>query len=254
MKTLIITMSPRKSFSASMYYSKVLKTFMKKGTCEILELKTNKQYNEIIVKLSEVDNVVFVTPVYVDTIPSTVLEKLVKIENYVKENPIKLNVYTITNCGFYEGTQCKLANKTFKLWCKKCGFNYKGGMSIGAGVMVAFIRTLIPIGIGITLCEYLLFTIISIINNGVINIGEVIHFPVTLVVHIILYILWSMGLFINSFKMSKKVSKNKNMDNIYTGLWFCPRFMFVIIASIYWILASIFWYKGKFWNMLKEPK
>ena len=254
MKTLILSMSPRKSFSASMYYSKVLKFFMNKGEVELLELKTQKQYLELESKLDTIDNLVFVTPVYVDTIPSTVLDKLVKLENYSKGKNLNLNIYTITNCGFYESSQCELAQKTFKIFCEKCGFNFKGGLALGAGVMLAFIRTLIPIGIVITLIETLFLAIFALINTGLVTYSDLLHFPSTLVVQTVLYILWSMGLFINSFRMAKNVNSSKDMDIIYTGLWFCPRFMFVIIASIYWIIASVFWYRGKFWRLLKEPK
>ena len=253
MKTLILSMSPRNSFSASMYFSKILKFFMESGEVEILQVKTNKQYLNLESKLDKVDNLVFVTPVYVDTIPSTVLDKLVKIENYSKDKNLNLNIYTLINCGFYESSHCELAQKTFKLFCDKCNFNFKGGLSIGSGVMVAFIRTLIPIGIFITIFETLLIGIFTFINTGSLTFNDLLHFPSSLVVQTILYILWSMGLFINSFKLSRQIDANKTSNVIYTGLWFCPRFLFVIIASIYWIIASIFWYKGKFWDLLKEP-
>ena len=254
MKTLILTMSPRKSFSASMYYSKVLKFFMKKGEVEVFELKTQKQYLELEKKLECVDNLVFATPVYVDTIPSTVLDMLVKLEKFFNEKQINMNVYTIINCGFYESEQCKLAQETFKTWCSKCNLNFKGGLSLGSGVMLAFIRTLIPIGIAITILETLIFAIISLVSTGTITLESITHFPYTLVIQTGLYLLWSMGLFVNSYKMAKTVSKSNEMGLVFTGLWFCPRFMFVIIASIYWIIASIIWYRGDFWRLLKEPK
>ena len=253
MKTLILSMSPRKSFSASMYYSRMLKFFMRKGTVELQELKTQKQYLSVLDKLDEIDNLVLVSPVYVDTIPSTVLEKLVKLEEYTKDKKLNINLYTITNCGFYEPQQGELAQKTFENWSEKCNFNFKGGLSIGAGVMLAFIRTLIPIGIVLTLIETIIFGLIALFTNGTITINDLLHVSTTLLVHIVLYILWSIGLFIASFKMAKEVNKSKQMGIKYVTLWFCPRFMFVIIASIYWIIASIFWYKGKFWRILKEP-
>ena len=254
MKTLILSMSPRRSFSASMYYSKLLKLGIKNHEVELLELKTPRQYSVVEKQLSEVDNIVFVTPVYVDTIPSTVLDKLVKIENYVQDKDIKLNIYALTNCGFYEGEQCDLAQKTFKIWSKRCGFEFKGGLGIGAGVMLAFIRTLIPIGIIITLFEFLFFAIYALITTGTITFNDVIHTPMTLIVQTALYFLWSTGLFINLFKMAKKIEKQSKMGIVYTTLWFCPRFLFVIIASIYWIIASIFWYRGNFLKLLKEPE
>ena len=142
MKTIIITMSPRKSFSASQYYSSILKFFMKKGEVSIVECKTYKQYLELEKKLDTIDNLVIASPVYVDTLPSTVLERLKQIESYAQSKSLKLNVYALINCGFYEGEQCKLAIQTIELWSEQCGFNFLGGLGIGAGVMLSFIHHL----------------------------------------------------------------------------------------------------------------
>lgn len=76
MKTLILSLSPRKNFSASMYYSKVLKFLMKRGDVSILELKTQKQLLDVEKQLQDIDHLVFATPVYIDSTPSTALEHL----------------------------------------------------------------------------------------------------------------------------------------------------------------------------------
>ncbi|MEG0156719.1 MAG: hypothetical protein RR626_08780 [Anaerovoracaceae bacterium] len=245
MKTIIITLSPRKSFSTSAYFSKVLAFFMAKGEVSILEVKTLKQYLALEAQLDQIDNLVCVTPVYVDTIPSTVLDILEKIERAVSGKSLSLNVYALTNCGFYEGEQCALALNTFNLWCKRCGFTFRGGLGIGAGVMVGFIRTLIPIGIAITLIELLVRAATSLIEP---------FFPWGLVIQTVLYLLWSMGMFVHTFKMAKKVEKGETMGCSYTQIWFCPRFLFVPIASLYWLLASMIWYRGAFWRLHKAPK
>lgn len=254
MKTVIITLSPRKSFSASLYFSKLLKFFSSKGDVSIVELKTQKQYLEFEKLLGHVDNLVFVTPVYVDTIPSTVLAKLKKIEDYVKDKDISANVYALTNCGFYEGDQCDLALNTFNIWCQRCGFSFKGGLGIGSGVMLSFIRTLIPIGIVLTLFEWLLRGVVGAFSGDLSLYTVFGHPPYTLIIQTALYFLWSMGLFIHTFKMAKSVQSGRTMPLTYTQAWFCPRFLFVIIASIYWLVASMFWYRGAFWRLHKLPK
>lgn len=255
MKTMILSLSPRKSFSASMYYSKVVKAFITKGEVSIINLKTEKEYIEFEKQIDSIDNLVIVTPVYVDTIPSTALEKLVKIQRFLKNKNICLNVYAMTNCGFYEGEQNKLAQKTIEVWSQKCGFNYKGGLGIGAGVMIAFTRTLPSIGIAIELLIILIrmmncfvtknFTVQAIFYH---------YFPYTFVIQTSLYLLWNMGFFINGFKLAKNIEKSNVVPLKYTTLWFCPRFLFVIIASIYWFVASLIWYRGAFWRLHKEPK
>lgn len=255
MKTVIVSLSPRKSFSASMYYSKVVKIFLTKGEVSIINIKTEKQYLELEKQLSSIDNLVIVTPVYVDTIPSTALEKLLRIQNFVKDKDIKPNVYAMTNCGFYEGEQNRLAQKTIEVWSEKSGFNYKGGLGIGAGVMIAFTRTLPPIGIAIELL-IILSRMLGCLVTGNFTVEAIFdhYFPYTLVIQTGLYLLWNMGFFINAFRLAKHVEKTDAMPLKYTTAWFCPRFLFVIIASIYWFVASMIWYKGAFWRLHKEPK
>ncbi len=254
MKTLILSLSPRKSFSTSLYFSRILKFFMTKGEVSILELKTQKQYNELEKMLEHVDNLVFATPVYVDALPSTVLDRLVQIERYAQGKNLSVNVYALTNCGFYEGDQCQLALNTLAIWSKKCGFSYKGGLGIGAGVMVGFIRTLIPIGIVITLLEILIRAVICLVGGNFTATAIFNHFfPYTLVIQTVLYLLWSTGLFVNIFRLANFVQSGTSMKVKFTSIWFCPRFLFVIIASLYWLLASMLWYRGAFWRLHKEP-
>ncbi len=240
MKTIILAMSPRKSFSASMYFSKLLKFFMGKSEVSILELKTQNQYIALEKQLNQIDNLVFATPVYVDSIPSTVLERLQQIEAYARDNSVSLNVYALANCGFYEGEQCELALETFRLWCKRCGFSFKGGLGIGSGVMVSFIRTLVPLGIAITLAEILIQTL---------------HFfPYALTIMTGLYLLWSTSLFLSSRQMAARIRSSLDMETAYIHISFCPRFLFVVISSLYWVIASMIWYRGAFWRLHKEPK
>lgn len=255
MKTVILSLSPRKSFSASMYYSKVIKFFMAKNDVTIMNLKTKKQYLEFEGQLDKIDNLVIVTPVYVDTIPSTVLEKLVQIEKFVSDKNISLNIYAMTNCGFYEGEQNELAQKTIEVWSEKCGFTYKGGLGIGAGVMIAFTRTLPPIGVAIELLIILVRILLAFIS-GEFTLEHIFYhyFPYTFVIQTSLYLLWNMGFFVNGFKLAKKIEKMNTAPLKYTTLWFCPRFLFVIIASLYWLIASVIWYRGTFWRLHKEPK
>ena len=255
MRTIILSLSPRRSFSASMYFSKVLNLFMSKGEVSIINLKTQKQYLELEQQLDKIDNLVIVTPVYVDTIPSTALERLVQIENFARDKHITLNIYALTNCGFYEGEQCGLAQKTIEVWSRKCNFTYKGGLGIGAGVMVAFTRTLPPIGLAIEAFIILVRVLVSLIS-GNFTVENIFHhyFPYTLTIQTSLYLLWNMGFFVNGFRLAKKIDKKEDFPLKYTTLWFCPRFLFVIIASIYWYVASIIWYKGPFWRLHKEPR
>lgn len=254
MKTIILSLSPRVNFSASLYYSKMIKIFLNQDDVTVINLKTEIQYLDFEIQLENIDNLVLVTPVYVDTIPSSVLEKLVKIEKSVEDKQINLNIYAVTNCGFYEGEQNRLAQKTIEIWSRKCGFTYKGGLGIGAGVMIAFTRTLPFIGIVTELLIILIRMILCFINRDFTIQAIFYHyFPYSFVIQTSLYLMWNMGFFINGFKLARNIAKGADGFLKYTTVWFCPRFLFVIIASIYWFIASMFWYRGPFYRLHKEP-
>ena len=130
MKILILSTSPRKSFSTSLYLGKILKFFLAGNSVEIFQLKSVGDYTKIIGKLSDIDALVFTTPVYVDSIPSTTLEHLKKLEEFIGGKNYNFKVYSILNCGFYEGHQCCNALKTYELWCKKAGLDFGGGIGV----------------------------------------------------------------------------------------------------------------------------
>ncbi len=58
-------------------------------------------------ELPKTDALVFAMPVYVDAVPSHVLELLQFIEAFARENSLGFKVYAICNCGFYEGAHCE---------------------------------------------------------------------------------------------------------------------------------------------------
>ena len=69
-------------------------------------------------------------PLYVDGIPSNMIQIMRDIDNLKIGNSNK-KIYAIVNCGFHEGRQSKTALKVVKNWCERCGCEYAGG--IGAG-------------------------------------------------------------------------------------------------------------------------
>jgi multimeric flavodoxin WrbA len=58
-------------------------------------------------ELPKTDALVFAMPVYVDAVPSHVLELLQFIEAFARENSLGFKVHAICNCGFYEGAHCE---------------------------------------------------------------------------------------------------------------------------------------------------
>ncbi|HEY8362558.1 MAG TPA: hypothetical protein VIK77_06685 [Tissierellaceae bacterium] len=150
MKIALINGSPRIKESASSYILKDLKSLIDDGQNIISEYHfSNPQVGEKYMnELIQCDAIVFAFPLYVDGIPSHLLNNLIKLEMFFSLNKEKdIMVYSIVNCGFYEGHQAKIAIEMMENWCKKSGLKWGQGLGIGAGAMMPFLRN-IPAGSG----------------------------------------------------------------------------------------------------------
>jgi hypothetical protein len=75
--------------------------------------------------LTECNVLVFAFPLYVDGIPSHLLNCLRKLEKFFGGLDKKdIMVYSLGNCGFYEGDQNKLAIEMMENWCAKAGLKW----------------------------------------------------------------------------------------------------------------------------------
>lgn len=144
----LINGSPKLNGSNSEYLLSELKTLIP-NTNEIIgfdakRLLSSDDYNKIL----NCDTLVFAFPIYVDGIPSHLLNTLVGLEDYSKLNTTNNTiVYIIANCGFYEGSQNSIAIEMMKNWCKKSNFTWGQAIGTGAGEMIGSIKD-VPIGHG----------------------------------------------------------------------------------------------------------
>jgi hypothetical protein len=85
--------------------------------------------------------VVLAFPLYIDSIPSTVLDMLIGLENHIKKGAVKdIAVYAIINNGFYEGNQTGIAFEIVRNWCERAGARFGGGVGQGAGEMIGALK------------------------------------------------------------------------------------------------------------------
>lgn len=99
-------------------------------------------------QLTGCDALIFAFPLYVDGIPSHLLNCLIQLEMHfsgIKEKDTV--VYALINCGFYEGHQAKLALEMMENWCARAGLKWGQGVGIGAGGMLLSIKN-VPLGHG----------------------------------------------------------------------------------------------------------
>lgn len=138
MKIALINGSPKVKNSASECVLKSLKSLLPVEN-EIMEyhFRTSKLKDHDLEQISESNVLVFAFPLYVDGIPSQLLNCLYQMETLFKTKPAKImTVYSLVNSGFYEGRQNALALEMMKNWCEKAGLVWRQGLGIGGGGML----------------------------------------------------------------------------------------------------------------------
>ncbi len=94
----------------------------------------NNSLDELAGIVAGADKVVLGMPLYVDGIPSTPLRLMELVEKETSHGAKK--IYAVANMGFYESKQIENLLSMVKTWCDCCGFEYGGGIAIGAGEMM----------------------------------------------------------------------------------------------------------------------
>lgn len=85
-------------------------------------------------EMTSYDVIILAFPLYVDGIPGHLLASLIEYEPMLKTQQ---SLYSVINCGFYEGEQCRIAAEMLRHWAKRAGIENKGTLGIGTGGMLS---------------------------------------------------------------------------------------------------------------------
>ena len=133
MKIAIVNGSPKCKESASgALISDFLACAYERCDCVNVRMNKTKLTDDTVRALSECEAWVFFYPLYVDGVPGHLLSCLKELEK-LKEGFGEKYVYAVSNCGFYDGGQCKWSLEIIKHWANRCGFVYGGGIGVGGG-------------------------------------------------------------------------------------------------------------------------
>ncbi len=133
-KTVFLNCSLRGDNSNSKKFLDILEEKTKGGVGRVNLSLYTKKLDELCDILLKAERIVLGMPLYVDGIPSTPLRLMEMLE---KENmSTGKKIYVVANMGFYESKQISNLLAMVKSWCDKCGFEYCGGIAIGAGEMM----------------------------------------------------------------------------------------------------------------------
>lgn len=89
--------------------------------------------------MARADVILLATPLYVDSLPAPVIETLYRLSQgknlrVLDGDPPRF--LALLNCGFVEPHHNRYAQLMLETFCKKVGFEWAGGISLGAGGMM----------------------------------------------------------------------------------------------------------------------
>lgn len=126
-RILILNGSPRAPKSNSKRYAQLFMDCCKADYAEIT--KTN--HRELCARAGEYDDLVFVFPLYADSLPVTLLDFLKALEaDPPRKKPV---VSVLINCGFLEYAQNHTAVEMMTLFCKQNDWPFGSVLEIGGG-------------------------------------------------------------------------------------------------------------------------
>ena len=190
------------------------------------------------------DAVCLSIPLYVDGLPSRVVEFLTQAEEYCKTHPFRFRLYALSNNGFVEGRQNRFALQILKAWCKRTEITWGGGVGIGGGTMLQVLGLLYPILIGITLLQ----TALCFFSTGTVS-SELWR---SLAIQTFTWIFLNSGVLFCMARLASAVYRERILTDQFTRVMM-PSFLFVPIADIFMILSSLF--HGRFlFALLKRDK
>ena len=228
-KTVFINCSPKKKLSVSGFIMKC-EGLMVRGRKEYFQLRTPADRKPILNALKTAGKVIFVTPLYVDSVPSHMLPFMKEMEGFCKENGLNLKVYVIANNGFIEGKQNEPLMRVAENFCARAGLTWCGGIGIGGGVMLNVERIMISVMFGLMLLNMGL----AAVQGG--NVLEPVRsFGISLGELLIL----ACGIIAYAVRLAFHVNKGTDAGKRYTRIM-VPSFIFILFADIFFIIISFF--------------
>ncbi len=228
-KTVLINCSPKRKLSVSGFLMRCAGTLIR-GEKEYLQLRTPADRQAILRALKTAGKVVFVTPLYVDSVPSHMLAFMREMEAFCRENALSLKVYVIANNGFIEGKQNEPLMQVMEHFCGRAGLEWCGGIGIGGGVMLNVERILITV----FFFRMILFVLLRAVQ------GEDLLPPVRSYGITLLELLGlCCGIIAYAVRLAVHINRGTDAGKRYTRIML-PSFVFILFADIFFVIISIF--------------
>lgn len=245
MKVLVLNGSPKKRGSTSGLLGRIMGCFLTGCQVQYASIRTKNEYAAILPQLNEIDALVLAVPLYVDGIPSHVLEFLEAAERFCMENNCRFSFYVISNNGFIEGIHNRVHLKMYECWCRRTAVTWGGGIGIGGGEMLYVLSIYFPV----MLAVYLGINLVKYISGT----------PVTfsgwlpLLENAAVYLFFHCGIFYCMLRLAAGIRKLREVRNRYTRVM-VPALLFIPMADIFMALSALFNGKIIFFLLKKDIK
>lgn len=141
MNALLLVGSPRKGRSASKALGGYLLDQLAAYQVETDEayvysaLKIEEQMQFLVATIAQADLVILAAPLYVDSLPAAVIRFLEILAQQLDDHPRPetQRLVAISNSGFPEAHQNDLALEIYRRFARETGFEWAGGLAMGAG-------------------------------------------------------------------------------------------------------------------------
>lgn len=244
MNLLILNASPKKKGGASRFFSRLFRLFLPGIRKKEVSLSTRQDFQKVMELFPGMDVVCLFVPLYVDGLPSHVVEFLMQAEEYCKNHSCRFRLYALSNNGFVEGKQNRPALHMLQAWCERAGITWGGGIGIGGGMMLHVLGIVYPILIGILLLQMALsFFDIGAVPDGLLH---------SLAIQIFTWLFLNSGVLFCMARLSLAIFRERTLTDQFTRVMI-PSFLFVPMADLFMILSSLF--QGCFlFALLKRDK
>lgn len=244
MRVLIVNGSPKKGGSTSKLLGRVMGCLLPGCKVCYADVRSKKEYPSVLGQFKEIDALILAVPLYVDGIPSHVLEFLQQAEQFCVENSCRFSLYAISNNGFIEGSHNKVHLKMYECWCRRAGIAWGGGIGIGGGEMLR----------ALSICFPILFAVFIARNLLRYAAGASAAFSdwMPLLKNLGLYLFFNSGALCCMMQMASGVRRLRACRNRYTRVM-VPSFLFIPMADIFMALTALLNGKNIF-SLLKEDK
>ena len=212
MNLLIIHASPKKKGGASRFFSRLFRLFLPGVRKKVVSLSSRRDFQQVLELFLDIDAVCLFVPLYVDGLPSHVVEFLNQAESYCKSHPCQFRLYALSNNGFVEDKQNRPALHMLQARYERAGISWGGGSGVG-GVMLQVLGIVYPILVGVILLQMALafFTTSTVPSE----------LWCSLAIQICTWLFLNSGMLFCMARLSAAVRGRKPLANQFTRVMWC---------------------------------